>query len=159
MKPSDPAPPPRVTVVGAGTMGHGIAYVAALAGCPVTLSDTQPGALDLARSKIDGLVAGGVSRGKLPAEQAAAVRERVRTETDYPAGWAMTQVNLGLAYRDLPTGDRSANLRRAILLQLDQLSGLSPDELLEQRYDRFRKFGTPGRQPSLPPIAAPIGET
>ena len=52
----------------------------------------------------------------------------------------------------------AANVRRAILDQLDELSGLSTDELLTQRYDRFRLFGTPGRQPSLPPIAAPIGE-
>jgi hypothetical protein len=29
---------------------------------------------------------------------------------------------------------------------------LNPDELLEKRYERFRKFGAPGRQPTLPPI-------
>ncbi len=39
---------------------------------------------------------------------------RVCTESASPATWAMTQNNLGVAYRSLPTGDRSANLRRAI---------------------------------------------
>ena len=39
---------------------------------------------------------------------------RVRTETDFPADWAMTQNNLGVAFRNLPTGDRGENLRRAI---------------------------------------------
>jgi hypothetical protein len=27
--------------------------------------------------------------------------------------------------------------------------------LLERRYERFRKFGAPGRQPVLPPIDQP----
>ena len=39
---------------------------------------------------------------------------RVYTEADFPSDWAMTQNNLGIAYRDLPTGDRGENLRRAI---------------------------------------------
>ena len=36
MKPST-----RVAVIGAGTMGHGIAYVVALAGCDVRLTDAR----------------------------------------------------------------------------------------------------------------------
>ncbi len=36
------------------------------------------------------------------------------TERDFPQAWAGTQNNLGIAYANLPTGDRSANLRRAI---------------------------------------------
>ena len=42
----------RVTVIGAGTMGHGIAYVAALAGCEVRLTDAKPEALPRAIEKI-----------------------------------------------------------------------------------------------------------
>ena len=53
----------------------------------------------------------------------------------------------------------AANVRRAVLQQLDELKGVPGDELLRRRYERFRLFGTPGRQPTLPPIAAPIGET
>ena len=33
-----------------------------------------------------------------------------------------------------------------------ELLPLDVDELLAQRYERFRKFGAPGRQPVLPPI-------
>ena len=36
------------------------------------------------------------------------------TEADFPSDWATTQNNLGIAYSDLPTGDRGENLRRAI---------------------------------------------
>jgi len=40
---------------------------------------------------------------------------------------------------------------------LGELLALSAEELVAQRYERFRKFGTPGRQPTLPPISR--GET
>lgn len=38
---------------------------------------------------------------------------RIYTERDFPMQWAMTQNNLGSAYRNLPRGDRAANLRKA----------------------------------------------
>jgi 3-hydroxybutyryl-CoA dehydrogenase len=71
---------PKVAVVGAGTMGHGIAYVAALAGCEVALTDSRADALPQARAKIDELIAGAVKRVKMQPEQGAAVAERVRVE-------------------------------------------------------------------------------
>jgi acetyl-CoA carboxylase carboxyl transferase subunit beta len=49
-----------------------------------------------------------------------------------------------------------ANVKAAIVASLRELLPLSPDELIEQRYERFRKFGTPGSQPALQPIT---GET
>ena len=72
----------RITVIGAGTMGHGIAYAAALVGCAVTLTDSDPAALELAWSKIDGLLAGGMKRGKLTDADAAKIRGRLRTKPD-----------------------------------------------------------------------------
>ncbi len=38
----------------------------------------------------------------------------VWTEWDFPIDWAATQHNLGVAYSELPTGDREQNLKRAI---------------------------------------------
>jgi acetyl-CoA carboxylase carboxyl transferase beta subunit/acetyl-CoA carboxylase carboxyl transferase alpha subunit len=49
-----------------------------------------------------------------------------------------------------------ANLRAALVASLGELLPLSADELLAQRYGRFRKFGAPGLQPVLPAIT---GET
>jgi acyl-CoA carboxylase subunit beta len=49
-----------------------------------------------------------------------------------------------------------ANVKAAIVSSLRELLPLSPQQLIDQRYERFRKFGTPGSQPSLPPIT---GET
>ena len=62
----------RVAVIGAGTMGRGIAYVALVAGCDVRLHDAQPGAIGNAVRAIDELLEKGVQRGKLsPSDQAA----------------------------------------------------------------------------------------
>ena len=58
-------PATRVAVIGAGTMGHGIAYVAALAGCDVRLTDARADALPQALDKIEALTAGGAARGKV----------------------------------------------------------------------------------------------
>jgi 3-hydroxybutyryl-CoA dehydrogenase len=71
---------PRVAVVGAGTMGHGIAFVAALAGCDVALNDSRADALPQARAKIDDLLAGAVKRGKLTEEESALAAGRVHVE-------------------------------------------------------------------------------
>jgi acetyl-CoA carboxylase carboxyl transferase subunit beta len=49
-------------------------------------------------------------------------------------------------------GEAAMNVKAAIVAALRELVGVPPDQLLERRYDRFRKFGTPGRQPTLPPI-------
>jgi acetyl-CoA carboxylase carboxyl transferase alpha subunit len=46
--------------------------------------------------------------------------------------------------------ETAANLKTAIVKNLHELLGLPPEQLLERRYDRFRRFGTPGRQPVLP---------
>ena len=70
----------QVAVVGAGTMGHGIAYAAALAGCRVTLSDSRPEALPLALQRVGELLAGGVQRGKLTDVDRAAVQQRLGTD-------------------------------------------------------------------------------
>jgi acyl-CoA carboxylase subunit beta len=45
----------------------------------------------------------------------------------------------------------AANLKRALVDCFRELLPLAPQELLERRYDRFRRFGAPGRQPILPP--------
>lgn len=56
----------------------------------------------------------------------------------------------GGAHTDPATA--AANLKTAIVSSLRELLGDTPEQLLKQRYDRFRAFGTPGLQPTLPPI-------
>jgi acetyl-CoA carboxylase carboxyl transferase alpha subunit len=54
------------------------------------------------------------------------------------------------AHTDIPR--TAANVKTALVESLRELLPLSPEELLERRYERFRKFGTADRQPVLPPI-------
>jgi 3-hydroxybutyryl-CoA dehydrogenase len=61
-------------------MGHGIAYVAALAGCDVALTDSRADALLQARAKIDELLAGAMKRGRLTEEGRTLVAGRLHVE-------------------------------------------------------------------------------
>ncbi|HEY4222020.1 MAG TPA: 3-hydroxyacyl-CoA dehydrogenase family protein [Myxococcota bacterium] len=54
-------------VVGAGTMGHGIAHVLALAGIDVTLVDVKQELVDAGLAKVRANMDGGVAKGKLEA--------------------------------------------------------------------------------------------
>ena len=68
----------RVAVIGAGTMGHGIAQVAAMAGCEVWLSDARPDAVAAAIGKVHDNLDKGVAKGKVDAALAAAAAGRLR---------------------------------------------------------------------------------
>jgi 3-hydroxybutyryl-CoA dehydrogenase len=74
-----------IGVVGAGTMGHGIAQVAAQAGLAVRLVDTAPAALAAGLERIGKSLAKLASKGQLTPEQAAAARERVVGDSDLGA--------------------------------------------------------------------------
>jgi len=70
--------PMRVAVIGAGTMGRGIAYVALLAGCEVRLNDARPAAIPDALRAMETLLAAGVQRGKLTEADHSAAKARFR---------------------------------------------------------------------------------
>ena len=72
-----PALPKRVTVLGAGVMGHGIAQVAAMVGHRVTLHDPDAEAVDRGLARIRANLDKGVSLGKVTDEQRAAALGRL----------------------------------------------------------------------------------
>ena len=75
-------PGARVAVVGAGTMGHGIAYVAALSGYRVTLADADVPALDRAMARIRAAFDKGVERAKVtPVQREEGLRRLVAAHT------------------------------------------------------------------------------
>jgi 3-hydroxybutyryl-CoA dehydrogenase len=91
----------RVAVVGAGTMGYGIAYAAALARCPVTITDSRADALLLAIRRIAELLAGGVRRGKLSEADGAAAGARLRAEPTLAAAVRGADVVIEAVVEDL----------------------------------------------------------
>jgi len=66
-------------VVGAGTMGNGIAHVLAQHGWEVALIDSAPAALDKATATIKGNLERQVKKGTLPAEAPAQILGRIST--------------------------------------------------------------------------------
>jgi 3-hydroxybutyryl-CoA dehydrogenase len=75
----------RIGVVGAGTMGNGIAQVFAQAGLDVRLCDTVPAALDRARATIDKSLAKLVQKGKLTSADGDTAATRISTTTNVDA--------------------------------------------------------------------------
>lgn len=57
----------NVAVLGAGTMGHGIAQVCAMAGCRTRLFDVQPAQVEAGLAKVRANLDAGVARGKVDA--------------------------------------------------------------------------------------------
>ena len=72
----------NVAVVGAGTMGRGIAHVAALSGHRVALHDAVPGAVEKARAQIEADLAAGIQKGKLTEADRARALGNLRAEAD-----------------------------------------------------------------------------
>jgi 3-hydroxybutyryl-CoA dehydrogenase len=72
----------RVAVIGAGTMGRGIAHATAQAGYETTLFDAVSGVPERARVEIEATLEKGVARGKVTAAEKAATLDRLRLETD-----------------------------------------------------------------------------
>jgi 3-hydroxybutyryl-CoA dehydrogenase len=75
----------RAAVVGAGTMGNGIAHVFAQHGWEVALIDSAPAALQKATATIRGNLDRQVKKGTLPAEAPNEILGRIRTGTDLGA--------------------------------------------------------------------------
>ncbi len=75
----------RVIVIGAGTMGSGIAIAALDAGLDVMLLEQDEAALQRGATRIHEHYAGRVAAGKVKADSAAACESRLRTTTDWSA--------------------------------------------------------------------------
>ncbi len=102
-----------VAVVGAGTMGNGIAHVSALAGLKVTLIDASPEALEGALARIDGNMARQVARGRLKDEERKGALARIQG-----AGSLAAAAAADLAIEAVP---ERAELKETIFRELDTL--------------------------------------
>lgn len=67
----------RISVLGAGLMGRGIACVAALGGYETRLQDASKAQLDRALADIDAILEKGVATGKVAGDDAVAARKRL----------------------------------------------------------------------------------
>lgn len=74
-----------IAVVGAGTMGNGIAQVCAVAGIPVTLTDIAQSQLDRATKTVEGSLDRLVKKEKMTEDARKAALGRIKTSTDLGA--------------------------------------------------------------------------
>ena len=75
----------HIAVIGAGTMGSGIAQVAATAGCSVQLVDAFPEALQRAENSLQKTLAKLVEKGKISQEESARIAGNIRYESSVSA--------------------------------------------------------------------------
>jgi len=111
----------RVAVVGAGTMGAGIAYAVALAGFEVCLSDSRAEVLPLALGRLNDLLAVAVKRGKLMAEDHAAAASRLRAEHEFAPAVSGAEVVIEAVHEHL-------GVKQQLFAELERVA--SPDALL-----------------------------
>ncbi|HEY3115522.1 MAG TPA: 3-hydroxyacyl-CoA dehydrogenase NAD-binding domain-containing protein, partial [Chloroflexota bacterium] len=100
-------------VVGTGTMGSGIAQVAAQHGLEVVLVDAQPELAQRARERIATSLQQAVQRGRLSGDEAEAALERLT-----PAGGMDA---LAMASWVIEAVPEEISLKRAVFAQLEQV--------------------------------------
>jgi len=77
-----------IAVLGAGTMGHGVAHAAAASGFETRLYDVSDAQLAKARSTVDGILRKAVELGKMSTPDADAAIARLTTTSDVAAALA-----------------------------------------------------------------------
>jgi 3-hydroxybutyryl-CoA dehydrogenase len=90
----------QVGVAGAGTMGSGIAIVAARAGFRTVLFDVDAGTVQRATAQIGAFLTSSVERGRLSAEQRQSALARLTTTTEI-GGLAACTLVIEAVYEDL----------------------------------------------------------
>ncbi|MDE2877286.1 3-hydroxyacyl-CoA dehydrogenase family protein [Candidatus Palauibacter soopunensis] len=89
---------PALAVLGAGTMGHGIAQVAAMAGYDTRLFDVMPDVLETARERIEANLRKGIQRGKVTPE----ARDRALDGLSYSRYLSEAAAGVGIAIEAVP---------------------------------------------------------
>ncbi len=105
---------PLIGVVGAGTMGGGIAEVAAAAGYPVKIQDVSPEILDRSRRRLEQNLQQRVARGRLAPAAAEAAMARVT--------WFGAIDDLRDAGFVVEAAPESLDLKRDIFRRLDEVT-------------------------------------
>jgi 3-hydroxyacyl-CoA dehydrogenase/enoyl-CoA hydratase/3-hydroxybutyryl-CoA epimerase len=79
----DKRPVTKLGILGAGMMGAGVAYVSAYAGMQVVLLDTAQEKAEKGKDYSRELLQKRIDRGRMDADRAADILERIHTTTDY----------------------------------------------------------------------------
>ncbi|HEV2710858.1 MAG TPA: 3-hydroxybutyryl-CoA dehydrogenase [Edaphobacter sp.] len=106
-------PPQTIAVLGAGTMGNGIAHVCARSGFNVLLCDIEQAFLDRGIATIEKNLAREVSKEKLTRQQADEARARIRLTTDREA--------LGICILAIEAATEKFEVKSSLFRDLDRI--------------------------------------
>ena len=107
----------NISVIGAGTMGNGIAQACAVSGLSVVMVDIDDAAVQRGLATVSGSLDRLVKKDKLTPEAKAAAMARIQGSTDYAA--------LQPAQLVIEAATENEGLKRKILAQLDALRELA----------------------------------
>jgi len=135
----------HLAVIGAGTMGHGIAQVAAVAGITVRLTDALPGAAARGVERVAKNLAKGVELGKVAAADRDAALARIAAAADLAAACADADAvieavpeQLALKHEIFAAADKATP---AHVLLASNTSSLSIAEIAQSVRDPARVVG------------------
>ncbi len=105
----------NVTVLGAGTMGHGIAHAAIAGGYDTRMYDVAPAAVEKGRLAIERIASRGVELGKLTAADASAMLRRLTVTSTLAEALAGTDFVIEAAPERI-------DLKIALITEIDALA-------------------------------------
>ncbi len=103
----------KVAVIGAGAMGSGIAYICAMKGHEVAITDVNEELLKRGVSRIRQMIVDGVSRGKLQPKDAEEVMRKVKGTTSIEEAARDADLIVEAIYEDL-------NAKKEVFKKLDE---------------------------------------
>jgi len=119
--------PEKIAVLGAGTMGAGIAQVAAQAGFETLVYDLQQEFIDAGLARVKNFLRGSVERGRLSPDKEKDILSRFRTSTDLNDARGSALI--------IEAAPEKLDLKRDIFKQLDAIS--APETLLASNTSSF----------------------
>ena len=153
-----------VAVIGAGTMGHGIAQVAARAGYDVCLYDVDATAIDHGLRKMNESLEKAAQKGKLTPEELAAIRSRVKGETKLETALENADLIVEAAPEDLELKKRifgrASSLARPDAILASNTSSLPISEIAASATGPERVIGLHffNPPPVMPLLEVVVGE-
>ncbi|MBX5326588.1 MAG: 3-hydroxyacyl-CoA dehydrogenase family protein [Candidatus Bathyarchaeia archaeon] len=102
----------KVAVIGAGTMGSGIAYLCAWKGFEVKVCEVNEGLLKKGLARIREYIVSGVSRGKMSPKDAETVMNKVKGTTDLAEAAKDVDLVIEAVFEDI-------NIKKTLFTQLD----------------------------------------
>ncbi|MFZ8858719.1 MAG: 3-hydroxyacyl-CoA dehydrogenase NAD-binding domain-containing protein, partial [Candidatus Caldarchaeales archaeon] len=123
----------KVVVIGAGTMGHGIAQVAAMSGYSVTMVDISEEILGKALERIRWSLSKFAERGRVRPDDVERVLKQISTTTDLESACSDADVVIEAVFEDLnvklDTWRRASRAARGARVLGTNTSSIPIDEL------------------------------